>query len=303
MTIVELLVASLLGLLIVGAVIGLFLSSRTALSQSEQVSALFDNARHGITVLSDDLRLVDFWGASKVSDIVNDGNLDAISSDCSGAAAGYSISNAIWATTATSANVATCITDAVVNSDVMVIKHVAPQSTAAGALDINLTYLMANEAKGIIFDAADVAPTTSTGGAVPNGKAWAYIATLYYVANNGRGVPMLFRRRLTGNTWGANEEVAAGIERMRVTVGIDTNNDATADFWTNAAGANWSQAVAIKVHLLARSENSDLQYTDTRTYNLGDLSVDPSPDDHFRRAVIETSANLRNRQLLINGGY
>lgn len=303
MTVVEIMIAITLGLLIVGAVTTLFLSSRSTLTDTEQLGALYDNARHGVTVISDDLRLVDFWGPTKPNGIVADAALDAIGSDCSGNAAGYDLDNALWATTATTAAVAGCIDDALPNSDALIVKHVAPSATAPTAILAGATYIMANESKGIMFDGADPALSTGAGGDVPDGQAWEYRATFYYVGNSASNVPTLYRKRLAGDSWQDPEEVAAGVERLRFLFGVDSTGDGTADSWVAAASADWTKVVAVRVFLLARSEKSDPYYTDERTYELGDVTVDPNPNDNFRRAVLDTTVSLRNRRLFIRGAF
>lgn len=303
LTIVEIMIAITLGLMVVGAVTTLFLSSRSTLTDTEQVNALYDNARHGLTVMAEDLRLVDFWGATKAMEIVQDGALDGITSDCSGNAAGFDLANSLWAATATSASVAGCVTDAIVGSDALVVKHLSPDTTDAGDIASGTTYIMANPFKGVLFDGADSVPSTAAGGAVPDGEAREYRATFYYVGNSTANVPTLFRKRLVSGSWSGSEEVAAGVERLRFLFGVDSNGDGTAESWQPAASADWSNVVAVRVFLLGRSENRDPYYTDERTYQLGDVLVDPNPNDNYRRAVLDTTVNLRNRRMLITGDF
>lgn len=301
LSLVELMIASAIGLLMLGAVVSLFLSTKVSYTDSERMSAMYSNGRYGLSMLAEELRLVDFWGPTRASNITNHAALDAIASDCSGSAAGYDLANALWATTASAATVATCITDAAINSDVLFVKHAAPTETAVADIDSDLTYVMSNDTVGVLFDGADTAPSTTTGGVVPGGTAWELQVTAYYVSNEEP--PVLYRKQLQGNTWAASEEVASGIERLRVLFGQDTNNDGIADTYSNAADATWGNVVSARVYLLVRSEQSDGKYTDEKTYQLGDVTVDPAANDHFHRIVFDTSVSVRNRRLLITGGF
>lgn len=302
-SLVELMVASTIGLVLLTALISLFLSSKAAHNDTGRRGFLYDNGRYAMAALSEELRLADFWGAARPTDIINHAQLDAITADCSGNAAGYGYTNALWANTAASAAVAVCMTNTQISSDVLFVKHVAATPVAAASINAARTYLAANATKAILFDGADAPPTTVTGGDVPNGQFWEYVATAYYVSTEAAGLPTLVRRRLAGSTWSAAEEVAAGVERVRLLFGVDSSGDGAPDSYVNAAAADWNNVVAVKIYLLMRSAEVDPTYADTKTYQLGDITVDPSPDDGYHRTVFDTTVSLRNRRLLMAGGF
>jgi len=297
LSLIELMVSAIIGLLLTSAIIGLFASSKRAHSDSMDRGIMYENGRYAISVLSNELRLTEFWGETQRTNIINSAGLNAIASDCTGNAAGYDISNSLWGLTTVSATITTCITDAKTGTDAFVIKHVAATPTLVANLDITKTYLMANEFLGILFDGADTPPSTEPGGNVPGGQAWEYTSTLYYIREQNDEVPALYRKKLTGNSWGSSEEIANGIENMRLLYGVDTDGNGVADKYDNAAAANWINVVAIRVYLLMRSEEASSFYLDSKTYLLGDVTVDPNPDDKYYRLVFNTSVNLRNRKL------
>jgi len=297
LSLVELMVATTIGLLLTSAIVGLFASSKRAHTDSMDRGIMYENGRYAISVLSNELRLTEFWGATRAADIINSAGLNAIVNDCSGNAAGYNINNSLWGVTAATATITTCITDAKAGTDAFVIKHVAATPTAVASLDATKTYLMTNEFLGILFDGADTPPSTVAGGDIPEGQAWEYTNTLYYIREQTGEVPALYRKKLTGNTWGASEEIANGIENMRLLYGVDTDFDGVADKYDNAAAANWANVVAARVYLLIRSEKASSFSPDSKTYLLGDITIDPNPDDNYYRLVFNTSINLRNRKL------
>lgn len=302
-SLVELMVASTIGLVLLTALVALFLSSKVSHTDTERRGFLYDNGRYALAALGDELRLADFWGAARPTDIVSHAQLDALVSDCSGNAAGYGYNVSLWASTAASTSVATCLTNTQTSSDVLFIKHVASTPTLAANIAAGRTYLAANASKAILFDGADTAPTTVTGGDVPNGQIWEYVATAYYVSTATAGLPTLMRQRLVGSTWSTAEEVAAGVERVRLLFGVDSSGDGVPDSYVNAASADWANVVAVKIYLLMRSAASDPTYSDTKTYQLGDITVDPNPDDGYHRTVFDTTVSLRNRRLLLAGGF
>lgn len=294
-------IGMVLGMFIVGAILGLFIASKRTHNDTERLAQLTESGRYGLSVLSDELRSADFWGnAIQSADIRLAGNLDAIATDCSGDAAGYTLTSPITAAAASAATVFGCITDAKLNSDVLISKHAATTTTALASLDANKTYLLSNAVVGVLFDGADTAPSITNGGDVPGGQAWEYFATAFYVGNNDAS-PTLYRKQLTGNTWSAAQEVATGVETLHVEFGEDTNSDGTADRYLNATSADWQHVVTAKIYLLVRTEEEDKTYVDGRSYTLGNQTVTPASSDHYHRSVYQTTVNLRNRYLHIAG--
>jgi len=294
-------IGMVLGMFIVGAVLGLFIASKRTHNDTERLAQLTESGRYGLAVLSDEVRTADFWGnAIQSTDVRLASNLDAIVSDCSGAAAGYTLTSPITAATTSDANIFACIADANLNSDVLITKHAATSPTALASLDANKTYVMSNAIVGVIFDGADTAPNVTNGGDVPGGQAWEYLATAFYVGNNG-SIPTLYRKQLSSNVWGAAQEVATGVETLHIELGEDTNGDGTADRYVNADTADWQHVVTAKIYLLVRTDEEDKAYVDGRSYTLGSVSVTPANGDHYHRSVYQTTVNLRNRYLHIAG--
>ncbi len=301
-SLVEMMITSTIGLMLLSAVVGMFMASNHTAKETSIRGGLYENGRYALMNLSSELRAADFWGGAHSIDISARADLAPIAVDCSGAAVGYDLSVSLWAMNADSANAFGCINDAKLNSDILVIKHVAQLPTPVGAISASRTYIMSNETKGIIFDGADALPTTVDGGDVPGGQAWEYSNIIYYVSNNSDGVPTLYRKRLVSNTWGTKEEVAVGVERLHVEFGVDTSGDGVADSFRNAASVDWNNVVAARVYLLVRSEKENPAYVDKKTYHMGSVTVNAA-NDHYNRLVFDTSINLRNRKLMVAGGY
>lgn len=310
LTLIELLIASTLGLVVIAAVLSLFISSRMSFNETEKFIAMNENARYAMSVINDELKLVSFFGDAHSTSITIDADMSPIVSDCSNLAKGFDMNNSLWVITATSNNVANCITDAAEGSDVIFIKHAAPTKTALANLASDTNYLMTNAMTGVLFSGGDTAspPTNIIGGDVPNGNVWEYLATAYYVREETGKPPRLYRKRLKDNAWESpGEEVAAGIERIRLQFGVDNNNDAIADFFVSSADVvNWNIVVSIHLSLLIRSENSDAHYTDDKDYQFGDAAYGGetyTPNDNYRRILVNTSITPRTRRLHLKGGF
>lgn len=302
LTLIELMVAIVVGSLLVIAAVYMFISSKRTYTQAERMMRINENGRYALTVVAEDLRHVDYWGNVRAEDVQRSGALKSISNDCTGNAAGYDLSTPLWSIKVTSAAVLGCITDAIPGSNALVIKHVAQRPTEAFDLKVDSAYVLANPVKAVLFNDFKKPPTNTPGGDVPKGKYWEYKSTIYYVRNNDKAVPSLFRLRLLNGTWSEPQEVAVGIERMTVEFGLDDNEDGSADVYVGADVADWSQVVSARVYLLVRSEQEDKTYTDTRTYRLGDATEIKAPQDNYHRMVFNTSVGLRNRRFAINGG-
>ena len=126
-SLVEFMVAMLLGLIFVGGAISVYLASKRSFTEVEQVATVADNGRFALQLLNYSAKHVGFFGSASHADIRLDNALGAVSGDCTGMAAAYDTDNAFFAVRATSTNVLGCIDDAVPDTDVLVIKGVVPR--------------------------------------------------------------------------------------------------------------------------------------------------------------------------------
>ncbi len=330
-SLVELMVAVALGLALSASIVYVLFSNKIAYLQAENTARLQENGRFALDYLAHDLRQVNFWGESRFFDVGLDSALPAATGDCAGAAAAYALDSPLWA--ATSSAGLSCRPDAIslpgAPADVLAVKYAAPTPVqdsdgdgdldAADGLHIQRPYLLANQQLGTVFlvpsaNAYTEAPTIVNGGDVPNGRAWEYRSYVYYVRDRGaQSAPTLARKRLqwdagTGALAWVTEDLAEGVEAMRLLFGLDTNNDGSVDLFSPAADVSaWDRVVAARVYLLVRSPTPDRQFADDKTYRLGDTEVSSTAADtasqgatlkNFHRMVLTTSVNLRNPQLI-----
>ena len=139
--------------------------------------------------------------------------------------------------------------------------------------------------------------------AVPRGTAWEYQYEVFYIRDDV--IPQLSRKVLfrDGTVMKLEtENIAEGVEDLRVTLGYDSNSDGEVDtFKTPTTLTSWSDVQSVEVFMLTRSATKDVQYTDTKVYRLGGTTVGPK-NDNYRRLISYASISLRNLKLIIRGG-
>lgn len=132
------------------------------------------------------------------------------------------------------------------------------------------------------------------------------------------GIPSLKRSELVGNSFVINT-VAEGVERLQFEYGVDTNGDGQLDeVWLRLAdswgvdtdndgdvdkalpfealtGSDWSNVVAVRIHMLTRSSLPDPGHVEQRTFQMGPLTLEPADlPAGFKRTLLTTTVPLTN---------
>ena len=319
LSLIELLIGTTLGFLLIGAVIAVYQASKRSYVESEQVAALAENSRFAEITINHALRHVGFFGASQAIDIERDPDLGLVINDCTGPGAAYDLDNFIFAVTNTDGTAFGCIDDALPNTDVLVVKRVRPQplydadpENALAARDgvisfpsglrAERTYIIATHMNGLLLDGADTPPLVDATSNYRNGIAWEYELEIYYIRNTA--VPQLSRKFLQWDGTGmsiATENMVEGVEQMRLLFGYDSTGNGEIDSYTNATGVtDWGAVHSIEAFLMVRSADQDLQFEDNRVYTLA--GEDYTPGGNYRRLVVHSRVSMRNPKLRIRGG-
>lgn len=313
-TLLEVIIASALGVFILSGVINVFIGMRTTATQTTDQGNMQETGRFVLTLLTEDLMRQGFWGdltmgPSLVKLQVNPSNIN-LTTDCDGGGINNSTFpkneltfRSLWGTTAASTAPLNCIVDAVEGSDIIQLKRVNTVETTTPAA--NNIYLVANTSKAQI-----VVGTNAASPEIENSKTWQYQHNIYYVSlKNGRTFPSLSRVSLApaANLAMESNEVIEGVERLRFLYGIDTNGDDIVDVYLPSVTTSlddvitqdmWDQVdefkiLSVKVYVLVRAINADVKYTNTNVYQLGDVTF-TAPGDNFRRMVFSTTVSLHN---------
>jgi type IV pilus assembly protein PilW len=90
-----------------------------------------------------------------------------------------------------------------------------------------------------------------------------------------------------------------GIEMIRFMYGVDVNGDGNVDSYLNAASISenvWDNSIlTIKMFVLTRNIRPDRKYTNTNTYQIGDLIF--PVNDNYRRLLFSSTVTLYNNSV------
>ena len=300
-SLVELMVAMVLGVIVIAGAITVYLASKRSLTEVEQVASLSENGRFALRLLGYSARHIGFYGGLDPYDILPNKQVAAVYGDCTGDAEAYDTEHSFFALRATSATVVGCITDAMSNTDVLVIKN-AVSSPLSGGWSSQKTYAIASIVSFELLDGADMPLDIGE-----SNVAYPYRLQIYYIRDGA--TPTLSRKILA---WNADtesmsiqtEDLVQGVENMRFRFGYDSNDDGEVDTLANLTDVTiadkWDQVTSLQVFLLLASDVIDPSYTNKKTYQLGDISIDEG--DSVRRLLLHSNITLRNRRLALRGG-
>ncbi len=308
MTLVELMVAMLIGTFLIGGAITVYLQSQANYRTADSVARLQENMRFALDMLEADLRLAGYWGYA--GQITGDVGAAGIVISCAGAsttqATDLAFGNLATPVEARDDNYGLPCTGTAPrnNSDVLLLRHASARTTAP---DVGQVQIISNPSAGLLFDNG-----VEPGLALPT-ETRDVIINAYYVGMSSFDPNLPALRRLSlvdGGTQGQlqDEEVIPGIENLQVQFGLDTNNDRSVDRYVDgdhalAAPGSDAQIVAVRLWVLVRSEanESGVGFTDTAVYTPPDANLAPIRPGvtagipaEFRRLAAGKTVFLRN---------
>ncbi|MFM5180806.1 PilW family protein [Aeromonas veronii] len=324
-TLVEWLVAMLLGLFLLAGVFTVFVMSRSNSEDAFDQSELQENGRLAIRLISQDIKWAGFFGAytgqstqvgSSLS--LSAGSIVPASSDClDERSVGSLPSNAgpirgLWvsrvSTTKGLAGFA-CIlaADRVANSDVISIKRLVGRPIPASeGLDTNRFYMATNSQEARVIKGSETRPLF---GANNESQIWEYQHYIYYLSQED-GIPVLRKRYLTVNGGSAliGGAMAEGVEHMVLMYGVDDSliPDGRIDRYMSTdqmTTQRWNEGrvLGARLFLLIRAARESSRYKNNNSYQLGNITVNGGGDG-YRRLLLESSIALRNQQITTRGG-
>lgn len=305
-SLIELMVALLLGLLLMSGIIAVYLESKRGFVQDEAIARVQENGRYALRLLSREIAMAGFFGGVT--------ELDKVTSPAGGSACQtwlldpdevievYDDADG-GETTAFSDDCFSAAIDGV-GTDILAVRRAsdAPLIQNGEWEDgfSSLTggrYYLHNESSGLgtseIAEGEDINTSALTS---PGSTAdlWAYYGRIYYIGTEN-GVPSLCVRSVQ-NT--AQTCLVNGIESLQVELGVDGDGDAIPEKFVSdhvAAGDVEADTVlSMRVHLLVRSlapvRTSAAQ---SRTWNLGNQTL--TTNDQFYRRVFTTTVPRNNQ--------
>lgn len=329
---IELMVAVVLGLLVIGAVSGVFLSTSRNYTQDELLSRMQENARFALHVLGEDLSMAGYWGplisgkdiettvatcpdsSRNCEGLFEASELLPIATDCPPDPPpptpwAYSIEAPIEvaeevASEGDAADLFGCLTgsDFLGNTDILVVKRVEGEELASGRDeedDDGDVFIRTDGSNAMLFHYSRDLDESEAAGITD----WRYRTHIYFIKDNfidaDDEIPTLTRMELDGtNMTEADGGIAQGIEYFHIMFGIDTDNDSVANrYESEPTLGELEDVVSARIFVLARSVGEDFNYVNDKTYRLGDVTKDFSGDpDNFYRRVFTTTVTLRNQR-------
>jgi len=318
-TLIELMIAMMLGLLLTGALLTMLSQARKSFQQDEVYASMQDESRFAMQEITGDISMAGYIGDILVPEvIVFDTSLTgSLGDDCErsdGETFAYRLTDSstgidttlmgldnITASAAVDQFGCLLASELVPGTDIIAVKHLAGATMATADLQDGDVVVRYNGTVGSLF----VHPIV---GSVPTPfEDRIYSPAIYFIRNYtnspGDDQPALCRKILVGGATVnmATECIASGIENLQVEYGIDSSGDGSVDSYISApTAAEMETTVSVRVFMLGRTTDDDGGYTNDKTYTLSN-ATSFAPDDSFRRRVYMTTVsvpNVRNRMLI-----
>lgn len=332
LSLVELMVAMLLGLVLMAGVLQVFLASKRTYTYQTALSRVQENGRIAQEFFSRDIRMAGYTGCASGSygALTNTLNQStSVNYDFSIGVQGYDVGSstpsALSAISPTPlANTDVLVLRGPVGSGVKIVqnnseKQLFAESTGddgkSGISDGDIL-MVSDCTKSRVFQATNVEPesgrlnvghadSSSPGNAVkswggqsrPADEQFGTDAEIIKVST----VYYFIAAGASGQPalfqrigLGTAEEILEGVENMQILYGRDTNGDKVPDSYATATtiGTNWSQVVSVRVQLLVRS-TEDAVVDAPQAYSFNGASV--TPTDRRLRQVFVSTTGLRSR--------
>jgi type IV pilus assembly protein PilW len=301
-TLVELLVSVVIGLLLLGGLFQIYLSSKQSYNAQEQLARMQESGRFAMDIITRDLRRAGFWGGNVDVNTVTGTPGPATPAHSCGVTNDWGRMIRWRVSGLNNQNTGyTCATGYLDDTDILTIRYASPQPLPPGAaladagLYLRSTLFLSRLMTGVTADANLIPPTDAGTPEHLLATVRPIFSNAYFVADSGRTcngeiIPALHRVRLDPQTGLplAPEEVASGVEQLQVRY---LHGNAYVD--ANAIGTDWVNVRAVRVWLLVRGECPEPGLNSAGPYVMGDTTWPPDADN-FRRQLYVSTVMLRN---------
>lgn len=321
LSLVELMIAVVIGLLVLLALSSIFLSSNRSSIEMRKSTQQQENGRYASQLLYDDLMLAGYLSEFDASPLTSPAAVpDICATDTVELLDGLplhvqGINNA--------ATTPACLADLKTGTDIIVVRRASAcvvGSADCAAFLAGAPHFQASLCTPIDGSGSELAHAASnnadyaahhfafstvladftrrkTSCGTTQADIHRYLVHIYFVANNneaGDGIPTLKRAEI-GAAGFSIVPLVDGIENMQVEYGVDATTDGMPDSYTSTptSAEDWRGTMGARVHLLARNTIKTQGYTDSRTYVLGDETVGPN-NDGYKRHVYSTAVQFVN---------
>lgn len=320
LSLVELMISILLGLILTLGVIAVYLESKRNYTAEEEIARIQENGRFALNLLQRELMMAGFFGGTLEADDITP---VSVTTDC--AAGNWALDptvpldfvgdytgNSNPATTG--GTTLTCLTNADIqqSSDMVIVKRTAGEpSLRLGETAPELSSSTDQQWYLHFINYADTKQWTKTTPAAIDGLSspddgiayWEAYARVLYVREfsetSADGIPTLCELALVGDAM-TSRCLVEGIEEMQVEFGIDSDSDGVPErYLASPTAAQLATAVVARIYLLVRSVQDVPGYEDKKSYVLGSRNVS-AKNDGFMRRVFTTTVQIRNASLPVS---
>ncbi len=324
LSLVEILVALVISLFLLGGIVQVYLGNKAAYRFSDASARVQENGRFALDAITTDIRMAGFTGCySLQDDDDNDGDLsddnpyfynqlnftagadydfvDEPSVDATNTAGNWTTTDTLTIRGAR-ASQSTITTDLALNAPVVV--------AANHNFEVDDIVMITNCFSGNIFQITSISADQTTLGhsassgtpgnasanfetSIPVSEYKANSASVFSlqevaysigVSGSGSGEPALFR-----SINGTNQELIEGIENFQVLFGVDSDGDGSANQYQESdAVANLQQVTAVRLWFVVRS-NQDFVVDAAQSYSINGNTITPA-DQRFRQVFSATIA-------------
>ena len=332
-TLVELMLAMLIGVIIMGGVMQLFISTRDTQRNSEDQLKMLSSARFAIETISYDLRHAGVWGRHNNSQNIachSDATtslacpvsaLALATSDCRPSEyinfnqplVGIDNNNVFTHPTDTTLDVdySACANDSyLANTDVLSMRYADTNRIDSASLLSGVPYVRSNLRDGMVFIGPAVPASSFFKWNDPDATSnHLLISRTYYVSDYtdeiGDGIPSLRRVDLEAGPKLVGEVILPGVEDFQLEYGVDigtngvvgTAKDGLVDSYVGADNVtDWGgEVVSVKIWVLMRSEREDRDdIGGTQQFTIAGVKTATAFGDGYRRYLVSSIVKLRN---------
>lgn len=300
MSLVEVMVALVIGLALAGAAILIYTNSKHVFGVHVNITNIQENGRNVMHIMQEDVRLAGYWGLNYQPSTIEHVEPIQVDNECT---VGWlmDVTKSVDVLNNSNSEYSSCIPDRDYEpgTDILVVRRassdpVAPDDIVAGNL-----YLLTSLTSGIVF-IADHDGTVDAGLEVAEApvNTYKFLAHAYYIRPwswvVGDGIPTLVREMISGTALTA-EPLVEYVEDFQVILGLDTDGDSNVDHYDKDGidPEETADVLSVAIEVLVRASTAEADYKNERAYQLGD-QTEFTPQDGFRRQLFRETIYLRN---------
>jgi len=331
-SLVELMIAMILGLVLMAGIIEIFISSKQMYRVQDARARLQENGRFAMQLLTNKIRVADYNGCNtRAASVSTNGAITNTLNNSSDYV--WNFSTAIQGAEATGPNLwtpslDTSVTSPVSGSDVLTLRGISnptirvtahPGGSPPGSANIKVSggsglnqfdiVMVSDCLASAIFQITQINSSAGDDNIVHNtalgtpGNATKILGKNYTGAEIVKLVTTSYYIRNNGSGEpslyqrvlnDAPQEMVEGVESMQVLYGVDTDGDESANKYIAAnTVSDWNNVKSVRVSLLLRTLEDNLTVDGPQQYLFNNATVIPT--DRRLRAVFTRTATLRNR--------